>query len=240
MKIIVLTGNQIRHKYYANFLSEKLEVIGLITEPHADYFKLQRDSSPLVKHHFKNLKQYEQGYFGQYDSYPSCEHLKIDASRINDDEYIEWAKSLNPDYILLYGTEILNNKWCNTFENKIINLHLGASPTYRGSATLFWPFYNDDLDNLGTTAHLATTEVDGGKILKVIKNKISYNDNYYDITSKLIKKSMHEIPNILKKYDSGKIIPAIQNKSNQKFYYRKKDFTEECLRIVMEKYYYEK
>ena len=45
IKVVILTGSQTRHRYYANFLSEKLDVIGVITEPHIEYFDKQRKES---------------------------------------------------------------------------------------------------------------------------------------------------------------------------------------------------
>ena len=33
----------------------------------------------------------------------------------------------------------------------MINVHLGLSPYYKGSATNFWPFVNNELQFLGVT-----------------------------------------------------------------------------------------
>jgi hypothetical protein len=63
------------------------------------------------------------------------EIAKIDKKLINDLAVIEWTKKKTPDAILLFGTGILSDEWLDKFESKIINLHLGHSPRYRGSAT---------------------------------------------------------------------------------------------------------
>ena len=237
IKVVILTGSQTRHRYYANFLSERLDVVGVITEPHLEYFDEQRKESNVVKNHFSNMKKYEEQYLGEYGLYPNCRLLQVKPTEINNIETIEWVKNLNPDYILLYGTGILNNVWCDSFDTKIINLHLGLSPTYRGAATLFWTFYNDDLDNLGTTIHLASNDVDGGDILKTVGIDITNGDNYYDITNKLFIKSVKNIPGVLEAYHNSQLIPLKQDKSNQKYYYKKNDFNEKSLIKVLEKYY---
>ena len=77
-------------------------------------------------------------------------------------------RKVNPEFILLFGTEILSEEWLKRFRNKIINIHLGLSPYYRGSATLFWPFYNNDIGHLGTTIHETVSKVDAGRIIKNI------------------------------------------------------------------------
>jgi len=236
MTVVILTGSQTRHRYYCNYLSKKLEVVGIITEPHSDYFNSQRKNN-FVNKHFSNMKKYEEKYLDKYKGYPDCDLRSILSGKVNDIENIEWAKKLNPDYILLYGAGILNDDWCNSFKDRIINLHLGLSPRYRGAATLFWTFYNNDLSNLGTTIHLANTVVDGGDILNTVKIDMEDGDNYYDITNKLFIKSVKIIPTVLKAYSKKKITLKVQDKIEQKFYYKKSDFNEACLRKVLEKHY---
>ena len=236
MKVVILTGSQIRHRYYCNYLSKSLDVVGIITEPHSDYFNSQRKNS-FVNEHFSKMKMYEEKYLNKYNGYPNCDVRCIPAGRVNDIENIDWAKKLNPDYILLYGAGLLKDEWCNAFKDRIINLHLGLSPRYRGAATLFWTFFNDDLKNLGTTIHLANTIVDGGDILETVKIDMEDGDNYYDTTNKLFMKSVKNIPGVLEAYSKNSIQPKKQDKIKQKFYYKKKDFNEESLRKVLEKYY---
>jgi len=209
-------------------MDEKFDVVGLITEPHHDYFDSQRETSKIVRKHFNNLQTTEQFYFTTADLKLN-NHKKLKSKEINNVENIEWVKSLEPDYILLYGTGILNNNWFDEFDDKIINLHLGMSPYYRGSATLFWPFYNNELDYLGITIHIATEQVDAGEILHIVTPDIEEDDNYYDITNKLIKKSIEKFSEVVYDYHSGDIKKIPQDISKQKYYYKKKDFTESCL-----------
>ena len=236
LKVVILTGNKVRHKYFVNVMKEKFDVIGSIFEPHYDYFNLQREESALVRKHFKNLDKYEKTYLDSDLDYSDLNHTEIKAKHINKAENISWVKSLNPDYILLYGTGILSNDWCDRFENRIINLHLGLSPYYRGAATLFWPFYNDELDYLGITIHLATSKVDAGDILDTIKPDIDIKDNYYEITYKLIKKAIDNFSSIVYKYHIGEQKRIIQDVSKQRYLYKKKDFSEKPLTDVLGKY----
>lgn len=236
LRVVVLTGNNIRHKYYASHMNQHLNLVGLITEPHAEYFNQQREDSIVVREHFERLGFYEQAYLGN-DETVDAAHIKLNAKEINLDSNIEWVVNLRPDYILLYGTGILNAKWCETFSGRIINLHLGVSPYYRGSATLFWPFYNNEMEYVGTTVHLASVDVDAGDILKIVYADIEPQDNYYDITYKLIRKSIHAIPDILHDYHEDKIAPKKQDISKRKHYYRKKHFSESALKKVLSRYY---
>lgn len=232
LKVVILTGNQPRHSYFVNYMNEKFEVVGLITEPKHKYFDTQQKESDMIRKHFTNLRVTEQFYF-QSPSLEIVNHKQLKSKEINNNKNIEWVKLLKPDYVLLYGTGILNNSWFDEFGDKIINLHLGMSPYYRGSATLFWPFYNDELDYLGVTIHIATRKVDAGDILHIVKAGIEDMDNYYDITNKLIKKSIKKLPDVVYDYDMGKIKKTPQDISKQKYLYKKSDFTEKCLEKVL-------
>ena len=234
LKVVILTGNQPRHTYFVNNMNKHFDVVGLITEPKHKYFDTQQEESDIVRKHFVNLKVTEQFYF-QSPSLELANHKQLKSKEINNNENIEWVKSLKPDYVLLYGTGILDRLWFDEFDDRIINLHLGMSPYYRGSATLFWPFYNDELDYLGITIHIATEQVDAGDILKIVTPDIEDEDNYYDISNKLIQKSIKKFSSVVYDYHACDIKKVPQDITKQKYYYKKKDFTEKCLKKISTK-----
>ena len=233
---VILTSNSTRHIYFSNYLSTLFSVKGIISEPKEDYFESQKEQSLLVTDHFEKLKIYEKKYLGDYKNFPKCPQLLIGNKQINQEETLKWALEKNADFIFLFGTGILDQKWLLAFKDKIINLHLGYSPRYRGSATLFWPFYHDEIKYVGATIHLASSKIDGGAILKVVTPSIKLSDNYYDINFKTIKTAISEFGFIASDYSEGKIEPKIQNKIDEKYFYRKSDFNELVLRKVIDKY----
>lgn len=200
---LILTSNKPRHIYFANRLAGQFDVKGIISEPKFDYFTLQRNESELVRQHFNCLADYEKQYLGEFDSFPDCSTLLIDKRQINEVNTLKWAFDKQVDVVLLFGTGILSCDWLSAFEGRIINLHLGYSPRYRGSATLFWPFVNDELEFVGATIHLAEASVDGGAILKIVKPDIELGDTYYDINYKTIRKAVDEMGGIVNGYLDG-------------------------------------
>ncbi|NCA21623.1 MAG: hypothetical protein EBS86_10860, partial [Crocinitomicaceae bacterium] len=133
---------------------------------------------------------------------------------------IKWLEGKTPKkYIIVPG--------------KIINLHLGLSPFYRGSATLFWPFVNRELEYLGTTIHLATSKVDAGEILARIYSDLRAGDAYYDITSRLIRESIDQFPQVVFDYLEGRIRPTRQEDFASRVY-RKADFTQVALQQALD------
>lgn len=234
-KALVLTSNKRRHMYLTHQVAKNFDLVGIISEPKKDYYSNQADESELVAKHLQKLTETEADYFETVEFAPADLKL-IDRKSLNDDSVVEWASAKEPEVIFLFGTGILRDGWLNTFDGKIVNLHLGYSPFYRGSATLFWPFYNRDVSKLGTTIHIAAKKVDAGGILdNVLLDKNDDCGNYYHMTNKLIKKSLDEFPIVVDKYLSAEISPKDQDLSLGSIY-KRKDFTEDKLKFVLENY----
>ena len=81
---------------------------------------------------------------------------------------------------------------------KIINIHLGLSPEYKGSATLLWPFYFLEPQYAGVTNHKITNKTDSGDILHQILPKFSKSDGIHEVSCKLIKKACKDIVKLVK------------------------------------------
>lgn len=227
MKILVLTSDSFRHSYFIEKISQTFTQPTVIVQKKKKYYEIQKRNSYVVRKHFKVIKITEEKWF----------KINLNKSNelvddINDLIFLDKIKKENYDAVCLFGTVVLNDTWLKIFPDKIINLHLGLSPFYRGSATLFWPFVNKELEYLGTTIHLANKKVDGGKILhRVLPNFIPY-ENYYDITTRLIKDSINIFPEIVLSYLKGKIKPFSQENLKGK-YYKKMDFSEKDLLNVL-------
>lgn len=223
-KALVLTSTSHRHRYFASRIATVFDVVGVLTEEKKNYFTAARQESPVVARHFENLAAAEKDFFGHA---PADLPVKPFAD-LNAPEAIEYAKSLAPDVVCLFGTSILKDGWLTAFPRRIINLHLGLSPFYRGSATLFWPFYFQELECLGTTIHLAVKKVDAGEILQRIKADLQPGDSYYTATTRLIRDSIDAFPLTAKNYLSGACTPFPQEQVAGRLL-KKSDFNEAAL-----------
>ncbi len=231
MRALILTSNSPRHEYLCRSISNHFKLVGVISEKKGDYYGKQRDSSELIQTHFDNLLRYETNTFSSYSD-SLFERIEVERSNINNHELVLWAENKDPDIVILFGTGILNDLWLSKFKDKIINIHLGYSPYYKGSATLFWPFVYNELDKIGVTIHLAVKEVDAGAILDTVTREIEDGENYYDITTKLIKKALDLVPHIALKYLNAEIEGKSQTGMTGRTF-RKKDFNESVLRKAL-------
>ena len=70
-----------------------------------------------------------------------------------------------PDVVLVFGTGILREPLLSAFDGRIINIHLGLSPYYRGAGTNFWPLVNREPEYVGATIHYLDAGIDTGPII---------------------------------------------------------------------------
>ena len=82
----------------------------------------------------------------------------------NSPECLNLLRTLRPDVVAVYGTLIIGKKVIASVE-KMINIHTGFSPTYRGSDTIFWALHNGEPEYLGVTVHRVDPGVRLGAIL---------------------------------------------------------------------------
>lgn len=228
-RALVLTSNALRHHYFLAQAASRFEVVGVMSEPKKNYFTRVRAESPIVEAHFARLAEAEKEFFAGSLTNMVAAASAMTVEDLNAPEAVEQAKCLNPDVVCLFGTSILKAPWLEAFPNRIVNLHLGLSPYYRGAATLFWPFYDGQLECLGTTIHLAIAKVDAGAMLKRIKPQFEVGDDYYRITTRLIRDSLDQFPGVAMDYLDGKITPHAQEPYPDARVMKKADFNEAVL-----------
>ena len=52
---------------------------------------------------------------------------------------------LTPDYVIVNGTSLLSRESIDTINRRVINIHVGITPEYRGAHGGFWALYNGEL-----------------------------------------------------------------------------------------------
>lgn len=230
-KALILTSSSLRHRYFARAVARCFDAQTALVEEKKNYYAQQRDRSLVVRTHFERISAAERLWFVDLAdaAFPKIHRV----GDINSPDLVTWAVRQGFDVLCLFGTAILNRQWLDAFPGKIVNLHLGLSPFYRGSATLFWPFVNRELEYLGTTIHLATAKVDAGEILARIAPDLQAKDTYYDITSRLIRDSIDRFPSVVSAYLEGHIKPTDQERITSRLY-RKADFSEASLRQALD------
>jgi len=238
ISVVILTSGSNRHKYFVNNLSRYFKVLGVVSEKKRPITIFDnKEENEISKKHFFQRDLAESLYFKDHDLFcvSDSEILNLENTQINSLETFDWVKSKNPDFVILFGTSIIRAPLLTYFENKIINMHLGLSPYYRGSGTNFWPLVNNQPECIGATIHLAILKVDAGAILAQVRPLPVGGDNCHDLGCKTIIAGTHTMINCINLYNDKKIIPTSQNLTGG-FVYKKSDFNPSAVLKMWENF----
>lgn len=229
--LVILTANSWRHRYVANRLIENFNVLGVVSEVKRGLKGGETvEENTVIAQHGRERDEKEKLYFGKETKFdlPADRILNVDYEGANTPEVFKWISDLKPDLIALFGTSIIKDPLLSAYENKIINMHLGLSPYYRGSATGFWPLVFNEPECVGVTVHLAVLKVDAGAILGQIRPDISANDDSHDFGYKNIIAGTNLMIRCIRDYFSGRIKPQFQQPGVGKLF-KHKDFNAQAV-----------
>lgn len=240
MNIALFTSNHLRHKYIANEIAKTLSLKLIVCEEKNE--AIQETSSfidadaKVLENHFTNRRASELVFFENCQDFPQdVELVEINYGEINSQKSLNLLEKSEIDFILLFGTSIIKPIILEKFPNRVINLHLGLSPYYKGSGTNFFPIFNNEFESIGATIHLAADKVDSGAILHQFRpDCIDENDSIHSIGNKVIQKAGFIFPKIVDQYLLGKIILHPQKECEITKEFRLKDFTPYSVRKANE------
>lgn len=235
-KVILITGNEIRHEFFRKYLGACENIIILKTYCETSENSILEDVSSQIsasrQRHLSIRAQSEMDFFSVF-----CKKIKdnskpkfIKKGLINSLEYVSEIENLEPDLIISYGCSIIKSTLLQTFKNRFINIHLGISPYYRGSATNFFPFLNDEISCVGVTFMYIDEGIDTGKIIHQKRAKISIDDSIHQIGNRLIADMMEDCEKLIVNFDMLHDMKPLVPKSEK--LYKKKDFTEEAVSLM--------
>jgi len=233
MRLIILTGDQLRHKYFANTLAKHFDVLGILSEGKnidlnssgkiAPPAGVTEEEARFWQWHFGLAHDEEERMFGEHRAFnPSPKVTEVPKGKINEAQYATLVQSLNPDGIAVFGTGILKGGMLAAGAGKMINMHLGLSPYYRGSATNFWPLYNEEPEFVGVTIHFIDPGIDTGAIIHQGRPQIEKNDNQHTIGNKTIIIGTNLMQKAMEELEKGTIKSFPQTGKSR--LYQRKDF----------------
>ena len=105
MKIVVLTSDGIRHKFFANSLDSKADSSLIISQSKQN--DALKDNEPnSINEHFKLRDETEKFFFPNNYSFNS-ETLSIRYTDLNTNHILQKIKEFQPDMIFVFGSSII-------------------------------------------------------------------------------------------------------------------------------------
>lgn len=233
-RIIILTGNELRHQYFRKKIALKagIEVLKTYCEMEENLIEKAavEVSSTKREQHLLSRAQSEKDFFEVFTAnvQDRSNATIIKRGEINDDHFFQEMKLLNPHLVIVYGASILKKPLLSAFPGRILNVHLGLSPYYRGTATNFWPLVAGNPACVGATFMYIDAGIDTGEIIHQVRAAYNFFDTPSTIGNRLIKDMTEVFSEIILKFDDlGK--PDFPVYRDFRKYFKKRDFTEDAV-----------
>jgi folate-dependent phosphoribosylglycinamide formyltransferase PurN len=237
-RILFLTGSELRHKYMRYVIESDADFKVRLAICESDEKSLENrtdlslDLSGIVRKHILDRKISEEYYFSSMLEARSP-YIVVPKGDINSTNVFEIFKSSDIDLVVCFGTSILKENWFRFFPDKILNIHLGLSPYYRGSGANFWAMAHGNFACVGSTFLIMDEGIDTGKIIHQIRAEVMPKDTPHDIGNRLIAKTAGELKRVVKNFSSSLTAAEDKNFVEGRVFCKRKDFTFESV----EKFY---
>lgn len=240
MRYMIIGGDHPRHLYYANAIAESCNVVGTIIEhreslmPEPPEGLEERDRNNFIRH-FKNREKYEKEYFGEERKLPNCPIHYVNRDTLSSEETVAFVKQCAPDVVFIYGPGMIREPLFSALPKHKINLHLGLSPRYRGSATLFWPFYFLEPNWSGSTFHIISDEPDAGEIIHQSVPELRRGDTIHEVSCRVVQQSSEDVKKIISALERG-AEPKLHRQTSSGKNFLMSDFMPQHLRVIYDLY----
>ena len=243
MKLLLVTGTHPRHLYVNKELLKHFEeVLVIILESEeilpATPKVASTEDQHLFKLHFSKRLENELQFFGDLCAEKIFEHqnkIYVKRDDLNSARISQIVSDWSADFAFIFGSPIIKEPLIGILPKFSINLHLGLSPWFRGSATLFWPFYLLMPQYAGVTFHYICHEVDAGPIVHQSVPTLEYGDSLHSVACKCVMSAAIDINDLVKFWKQHACLPSISQTANGKLWMLK-DFMPSHLRIIYDLY----
>ena len=219
-----------------NHVSDHLEVVAVLQEEKSfkpSLYAVNADAEVVIDKHFSERDESEVAYFS--------DHQKLTLRRgapvrkgppgiINDPNEIDQMSELSPDAVLVFGTGLLRTRIIERFAGRIINLHLGLSPYYRGAGTNFWPLVNREPEFVGATVHYLDAGIDTGPLIAHARPTFDPSDGPHDVGNKAIIAGADTLVRAARAHAAGILKPVQQTSKGH--LYQRKHFSADAVRTL--------
>lgn len=231
MRITVFTSSQPRHLAYIEKLAEVANDVYAVIEATTAFPGQVEDfyrRSSTMQTYFSRVLEAEVNLFGSLRPLPPNVRvlpIKMGDLSLLDEQHL--MPVLSSDHFLVFGSSFIRGWLAETLVHKgAINIHMGLSPYYRGTACNFWALYDGRPAYVGATVHLLSQGLDNGPILFHVRPRFE-DQTPFHFTMQAVDAVQTEIVERLAKGVLTSLNPTEQDRSLELRYSRNQDFTDE-------------
>ena len=199
MLVGIITSDQKRHKALASYVKQMGHDVFLIQE----ISKKQEHEEEIIKYFMEVNKVEDSLFTGNKWNIDIENKTSLEKGIINQVPK-EIDLLLECDSIVIFGSSLIKGELFQKLSSKkVINLHMGISPEYRGSACNFWAMFDDNLQYVGGTIQTLSEKIDSGRIIKYsYPEEITSDFNPISFAMGAVKSTIIDAVNVLENLDS--------------------------------------
>jgi len=215
MRLGVLTSVATRHRYFARRLADAFDVVAVAYEStgydHASVgdADLTPEERQIVLEHFAGRSVEEERRFGAHAAALEANDRRriryLSPGELNATETVGFLEIAGVEVVAVFGTNLIKRPLLDRFAGRLVNLHLGLSPYYRGTATNFYPLLYEEPQFVGATVHLIDGGIDSGPILRHARPAIVRGDTPHTIGCKAIVAGVDAMVAVLRGFARGAV-----------------------------------
>lgn len=240
MKVLILSGSHPRHLFVHQAILDSGARCAAIVMKRENLLPVPPEGIPAVdrrhfERHFRERYEVEEAVFGDTTAesvFGSIQTHFCEPADLNSPATTAFAAAFDADLVFILGTDLIKDPLMTVLPKDKVNLHLGLSPWYRGSATLFWPFHFLQPQFAGATFHQIVPEADAGEILHQCVPALLKGDGIHDVGARTVVQARDDLRQLLAGYAGPGWSYKAQRTTGRLFLTR--DFQPAHLRLIYE------
>jgi len=227
MSVTVFTRDSARHIALVNKLATVTNSVHAVIESSPPLVTAPL-KSPVMTEYFSRVQQAENHIFGTGITLdPRVNTQLIATGRLNQLTPQQLQAALETDYVVVFGSSYIKGWLADALIDKnAINLHMGISPQYRGSACNFWALFDNNPHLVGATIHRLAKSLDSGSVIQHIRPEFT-GQNLFHFSMQAVAAGHDALAALIANNQLQTMTPQPQDSSLEIRYSKNADFTDD-------------
>ncbi|MEU4570213.1 formyl transferase [Micromonospora sp. NPDC023956] len=218
LRVAVLRADDHHHRYLESLLRTRFDVVFAAVEPGAAKVarlwsrRRYRDYAYFRYHDIRRSwtgkDRYRREYFRHHPPLYADADNAVVVNSINAAEVADGLAAARPDVTVVIGCSILGKAVLAAAGDRIVNVHGGHLPEYKGNHCVFFALYHDEPEKAGVTIHHVNAGVDTGPLIDVVRPPVHGGELAEHLYCRAEKIALHRLVGLLERLEAGEELPT--------------------------------
>ncbi|WP_165984760.1 formyl transferase [Streptomyces sp. YIM 98790] len=234
LRVAVIHSDDHHHRYLESLLRSRFTVPLVVVEPESEKIRAlrrrrkYRDWAYSVYHRRRRRltgkNRYRRNYFAGHPlPPPDGRTLRLHVPSANAPEAEAALRLARPDVTVIIGCSVLKARIIRAAGPRMVNVHGGLLPYYRGNHCFFFALHHGRPDRVGSTIHHVTTGVDAGPVIETVRPPMTGTETAEQLYCRAERLAIHRLLAHLQRLEEGTELPATPQPASVGRTYRTRD-----------------